>query len=160
MSDSTSSTKFLVRATKPVVVLLQRRPLSRLVLLSALLLLVWGRIGAVLWTRWNDAVEAEVRQNTNLVAVLQEQTRRVISTAEQAMLRVRDGTFKPADLLLWPKVIANGVHGCCRRSSGKRRLSTGGNRRLCHRGSMLVHGTAPTQPTRCSFWGGKNRHQI
>jgi signal transduction histidine kinase/DNA-binding response OmpR family regulator len=79
-------------------------PLSRLVLLAAmvLLLVVCGSVTVLLWNSWNETVKAEVRQNTNLASVLQEQTLRVISTVDQATLRlqeaVRDGTFNPADL--------------------------------------------------------------
>jgi signal transduction histidine kinase len=96
----------LARAAKPVVSLLSRQPLSRLVLLAVVLslLAVWGGVGALLWSRWHDAVAAEMRQNANLATVLQEQTLRVIAAADQATLRlqdlVRDGSFEPADLSL------------------------------------------------------------
>jgi signal transduction histidine kinase/DNA-binding response OmpR family regulator len=104
VSNSTSSTERRDHAAKSVLFQLSGWPLSRLVLLAALLLLllVWGSVTALLWSNWNETVEAEVRQNTNLASVLQEQTLRVISTADQATLRlqeaVRDSTFNPADL--------------------------------------------------------------
>ena len=106
MSISNLETRRLARAAKPVVSLLSRQPLSRLVLLAAVLslLAVWGGVGALLWSRWHDAVAAEMRQNANLATVLQEQTLRVIAAVDQATLRleeaVRDGSFEPSDLPL------------------------------------------------------------
>jgi signal transduction histidine kinase len=94
----------LARALKPFVSLLSRSPLSQRVLLAAVLalLMVWLSLGALLWGRWHDAVEAEARQNANLAAVLQEQTLRVIAAVDQAMLRLQDtmldGGFDPAEL--------------------------------------------------------------
>ncbi len=96
----------LAHAAKPVVSLLSRQPLSRLVLLAVMLslLAVWGGVGALLWGRWHDAVAAEMRQNANLATVLQEQTLRVIAAVDQATLRlqdlVREGSFEPKDLPL------------------------------------------------------------
>ncbi|NML18033.1 two-component sensor histidine kinase [Azohydromonas sp. G-1-1-14] len=75
-----------------------------MVLLAAMLVLlvVWGTVGALLWIKWSDAVEAEVRQNANLARTLQEQTLRAITAADQAMLRLREavrtGEFEPLDL--------------------------------------------------------------
>jgi signal transduction histidine kinase/CheY-like chemotaxis protein len=102
--NSTSTTERRDHAVKSVLLLLSGWPLSRLVLLAAVLslLLVWGSVTVLLWNSWNETVAAEVRQNTNLASVLQEQTLRVISTVDQAALRVqevvRGGTFNPADL--------------------------------------------------------------
>ncbi|WP_157269491.1 sensor histidine kinase [Azohydromonas aeria] len=81
-----------------------RWSLSRLVALStALALLVaWGSVALLLKTKWDDAVQAEVRQNANLARALQEQTVRVIATVDQATLRLRDavrsGDFTTAQL--------------------------------------------------------------
>ena len=92
------------RAAPPALALLSRYPLSRLVLLAGMLalLVVWGCVGALLWMKWSDAVEAEMRQNANLARTLQEQTLRVITAADQALLRLREavraGELDPADL--------------------------------------------------------------
>ena len=81
-----------------------RWPLSRLVAAgTALALLVaWGGVGLLLQAKWNDTVQAEVRQNANLARVLQEQTVRVIAAVDQAALRLRDtvrsGEFVNAEL--------------------------------------------------------------
>jgi hypothetical protein len=104
VSNSTSPTERRDLAAKSLLFQRSGWPLSRLVLLAAMLLLlvVWGSVTVLLWNNWNETVEAEVRQNTNLASVLQEQTLRVISTVDQAVLclqeAVRDGTFNPADL--------------------------------------------------------------
>jgi len=66
--------------------------LSRMVIVFAGLLLViaWASVAAVLRLKWDDAVEAEIRQNTNLARALQEQTVRVLATVDQATVRLRD----------------------------------------------------------------------
>lgn len=54
-----------------------------------------------LYIKWQDAVEAEQRQNANLAKVVQEQTLRVLSTVDQATLRMADvvnhGQFSEQD---------------------------------------------------------------
>ena len=77
--------------------------LSWMVALSVLALLVTGWVGVVLTLdlKSRDALSAEVRQNTNLARVLQEQTVRVLASVDQATLRMRDlavaGELTPAD---------------------------------------------------------------
>ncbi|MDZ5460966.1 sensor histidine kinase [Azohydromonas lata] len=94
-----------LRAAKSLSTHMPRWPLSRLVMLAAvcLLLVVWGVTGVLLRMKWDDAVEAEVRQNANLARALQEQTLRVLASVDQATLRVseafHDDTFTPADLV-------------------------------------------------------------
>ncbi len=79
-------------------------PLSRLVALGTAfaLAVTWGSVAMLLHMKWNDAVQAEIRQNANLARALQEQTVRVIATADQATLRLRDavisGEFEAAEL--------------------------------------------------------------
>lgn len=74
-------------ATQP-----RRWRLSLLALLFAgvLLLGTWVIVGLLLKLKWDDTLEAELRQNTNLGSALQEQTVRVLATADQATLRLRD----------------------------------------------------------------------
>ncbi|MBV5295551.1 MAG: sensor histidine kinase [Curvibacter lanceolatus] len=77
--------------------------LSWMVALSVLALLSIGWVVVVLTLdlKARDAVAAEVRQNTNLARVLQEQTVRVLASVDQATLRMRDaavaGELTPAD---------------------------------------------------------------
>jgi len=77
--------------------------LSWMVALSVLALLSIGWVAVVLTLdlKARDAVAAEVRQNTNLARVLQEQTVRVLASVDQATLRMRDaavaGELTPAD---------------------------------------------------------------
>ena len=77
--------------------------LSWMVALSVLALLAIGWVAVVLTLdlKARDAVAAEVRQNTNLARVLQEQTVRVLASVDQATLRMRDaavaGELTPAD---------------------------------------------------------------
>lgn len=77
--------------------------LSWMVALSVLALLAIGWVAVVLMLdlKARDAVAAEVRQNTNLARVLQEQTVRVLASVDQATLRMRDaavaGELTPAD---------------------------------------------------------------
>jgi signal transduction histidine kinase len=105
MPALTSIVELPTRAARFLVSRLPRWRLSRLVLLAALLLLVlvWGSTGLLLRMKWNDAVDAEVRQNANLARVLQEQTLRVIATVDQATLRLResmnDDGFGPEQLV-------------------------------------------------------------
>jgi hypothetical protein len=74
VSNSTSPTERRDLAAKSLLFQWSGWPLSRLVLLAAMLLLlvVWGSVIVLLWNNWNETVEAEVRQNTNLASVLQE----------------------------------------------------------------------------------------
>ncbi|MBK1714371.1 sensor histidine kinase [Rubrivivax gelatinosus] len=70
---------------------------------ALLVLLVWLSVGSVLWLRWDDAVDGELRQNTNLARALEEQTLRVLAAVDQATVRARDdyarGAGKPQDLV-------------------------------------------------------------
>ena len=69
--------------------------LSWMVALSVLALLAIGWIAVVLTLdlKARDALAAEVRQNTNLARVLQEQTVRVLASVDQATLRMRDSAL-------------------------------------------------------------------
>lgn len=66
--------------------------LSWMVALSVLILLAigWVAVALMLDLKARDALAAEVRQNTNLARVLQEQTVRVLASVDQATLRMRD----------------------------------------------------------------------
>ncbi len=76
-----------------------------LIAAAALLVMAWGAVGTVLHMKWQDAVEAELRQNTNVARVLEEQTVRVFATADQATRRMRDavaaqgGALSPVDMV-------------------------------------------------------------
>lgn len=68
----------------------------------ALALVVTAALVALaLYTKWQDAIDAQERQNANLARVLQEQTLRVLAPTDQATLRMRDavakGSFQPSD---------------------------------------------------------------
>jgi signal transduction histidine kinase len=61
------------------------------VLSTALLVLAaWIGVGAMLYLQWRDAIDTEINQDSNLAIVLNEQTARVLATADQATIRVRD----------------------------------------------------------------------
>ncbi|MEK8050913.1 ATP-binding protein [Ideonella sp. DXS22W] len=82
----------------------RRATLSRWVAPAVLLTLVvaWSAVAAVLTMKWRDAIAAEELQSANLARILQEQTVRVLATADQATLRlhdaVRGGELAPGDL--------------------------------------------------------------
>ncbi len=59
-------------------------------LCALILIAVWAAVLVVIQQTRDDAIEAEVRQNANLTRVLEEQTVRVLATADQATLRLRD----------------------------------------------------------------------
>ena len=61
-----------------------------LLLVGLVLLASWAGVGLVLVQKLHDALAAEVRQNTNLARALEEQTVRVLATADQATQRLRD----------------------------------------------------------------------
>jgi signal transduction histidine kinase len=66
--------------------------LARMALLFAALMLAvaWAAVAAVLTLKWHDAIDAELRQNTNLARAFEEQTVRVLASVDQATVRVRD----------------------------------------------------------------------
>ncbi|MEK9951780.1 MAG: two-component sensor histidine kinase, partial [Curvibacter sp.] len=66
--------------------------LSLVVLLFALatLVIAWAVVSLELRHKRAAAIDAEIRQNTNLARVLQEQTLRVLASIDQATLRMRD----------------------------------------------------------------------
>ena len=66
--------------------------LRRMLLLAtaAVLLLAWAGVGALLVQKRQDAIDAEIRQNTNIVRAFEEQTLRVLAAVDQAMLRLHD----------------------------------------------------------------------
>ena len=74
-----------------------------LLLVGVVVLASWVGVAAVLVLKQRDALAAEVRQNTNLARALEEQTVRVLASADQATQRVRDAvaaaTLKPGDLV-------------------------------------------------------------
>jgi signal transduction histidine kinase len=65
------------------------------------LIITAALVGLALYTKWQDALEAQERQSANLARVLQEQTLRVLAPIDQATLRMRDavakGSFSPPD---------------------------------------------------------------
>ncbi|MBK1686693.1 sensor histidine kinase [Rubrivivax gelatinosus] len=67
---------------------------------TLLVVLAWAAVVLVLWTRWNEAVESEQRQNTNLARALEEQTLRVIAAVDQATVRARDDHARRGDAVL------------------------------------------------------------
>lgn len=84
-----------------------RRPgsMTRWVLLGtvASLLVAWLAVGAVLASKWHDALESEHGHGANLARTLQEQTVRVLAATDQATLRLRDavrsGDFELGDIV-------------------------------------------------------------
>lgn len=68
------------------------RRLAVAIIASGVLLLVlaWGSVATVFKQKRDDALAAELRQNTNLVSALEEQTLRVFAATDQATLRLRD----------------------------------------------------------------------
>lgn len=64
---------------------------------ALLLVIVWLSVIAVLASKRDDAIEAERRQNVNVVNVLGEQTLRVIATLDQACRRVSDAVVAQPD---------------------------------------------------------------
>ena len=57
------------------------------------LLLAWSAVATVLRVTWQDAMNSQVRQNSNLALILAEQTVRVLATVDQATLRMRDAVL-------------------------------------------------------------------
>lgn len=58
---------------------------------SGLLLLVaWVTMATILDWQWQEKLDAEKRQNTNIAAALQEHTLRVLETVDQAMMKVQN----------------------------------------------------------------------
>ena len=65
---------------------------------SALLIFIaWCTVAAVLVQKHRDAIAAELRQDTNLARALTEQAVRVLATADQATVRVRDAVLSGQD---------------------------------------------------------------
>ena len=60
------------------------------------LLLAWSAVVTVLRVTWQDAMNSQVRQNSNLALILAEQTVRVLATVDQATLRMRDAVLANA----------------------------------------------------------------
>ncbi len=83
----------------------QRGTLSRWVAPVVVLALVvaWSAVAAVLTMKWRDAIAAEQLHSANLARILQEQTVRVLASADQATLRLRDavrtGGLMPGDIV-------------------------------------------------------------
>jgi signal transduction histidine kinase len=69
--------------------------LTRMAMVFAALLLAvaWAAVAAVLSLKWHDAIGAELRQNSNLARAFEEQTVRVLATADQATVRLRDSVI-------------------------------------------------------------------
>ena len=69
----------------------ERRLRNMIVLFGvAVLVVAWVTVAAILNLKRQDAITAEVRQNTNLVRAFEEQTVRVLAAADQATVRLRD----------------------------------------------------------------------
>ncbi|MBX3607997.1 MAG: two-component sensor histidine kinase [Piscinibacter sp.] len=66
---------------------------------AASLVILWSAVLLVVATRRDEVVQAEMRQNANVARVLQEQTERVLATADQATLRVRDAVVARPDAI-------------------------------------------------------------
>ena len=92
----------------PHTAMATRKPLhveelqGKVIAFVALALVVTAALVALaLYTKWQDAMDAQERQNANLARVLQEQTLRVLAPIDQATLRMRDavakGSFQPSD---------------------------------------------------------------
>lgn len=83
----------------------RRATLSRWVAPAVLLTLIvaWSAVAGVLTMKWRDAIAAEEQHNANLASILQEQTVRVLATADQATLRLRDAVrgndLAPGDIV-------------------------------------------------------------
>jgi len=67
------------------------RWLKRMMVLSAtfVLTVAWVSVAVVLHLKRQDAINAEIRQNTNLARAFEEQTARVLATTDQAIHRLR-----------------------------------------------------------------------
>lgn len=78
------------------------RRLQRVLVLAAslALLLVWSGLLLILESRRQAAIDAEVRQNTNLARVLAEQSERLLQTLQHATQRVRDEVVSGHDRAL------------------------------------------------------------
>ena len=78
-------------------------PLQRMTAWFAgvILLIAWASVAGVLQIKWTDAIDSEIRQNTNLALALEEQTLRVLAAVDQASLRmteqVQAGKLEAAD---------------------------------------------------------------
>lgn len=57
---------------------------------ALVLLLAWATMAFVLNVSWRDAMNAQIRQNSNLALSLGEQTIRVMAAVDQATIRMRD----------------------------------------------------------------------
>lgn len=68
---------------------------------ALVLLLAWATVAILLNVSWRDAMNAQIRQNSNLALSLGEQTVRVMAAVDQATIRMRDavlaGDFVKAD---------------------------------------------------------------
>ena len=68
---------------------------------ALVLLLAWATVAILLNVSWRDAMNAQIRQNSNLSLSLGEQTVRVMAAVDQATIRMRDavlaGDFDKAD---------------------------------------------------------------
>ena len=68
---------------------------------ALVLLLAWATVAILLNVSWRDAMNAQIRQNSNLALSLGEQTVRVMAAVDQATIRMRDavlaGDFDKAD---------------------------------------------------------------
>ena len=93
MSSALSTSHPLPELTAPAAATqsAERRLRRMIVLLVALVVLsAWIGVAAVVVLKRQDAIDGEVRQNTNLARALEEQTVRVFAATDQATVRVRD----------------------------------------------------------------------
>ena len=60
---------------------------------ALVLLLAWASVAIVLNVSWRVAMNAQIRQNSNLALSLGEQTVRVMAAVDQATIRMRDAVL-------------------------------------------------------------------
>ena len=60
---------------------------------ALVLLLAWASVAIVLNVTWRVAMNAQIRQNSNLALSLGEQTVRVMAALDQATIRMRDAVL-------------------------------------------------------------------
>ena len=60
---------------------------------ALVLLLAWASVAIVLNVSWRVAMNAQIRQNSNLALSLGEQTVRVMAALDQATIRMRDAVL-------------------------------------------------------------------
>ena len=118
------------------------------------LLVAWATVAAMLAFKRSDALDTEHEHQANVARIVQEQTLRVLATADQATIRLRDavvaGEFDPADTVrfanetgLAPKILTQlslvGADGRFRGSNLDPDGSKSGHVDLSSREHVQVH---------------------